>query len=157
MVSSVYCILAYLPFTFFSFVQAPPVWWLPWLARYQHWLFLPAILFLIWRGRTSGRGAKWFALAGTQLVLAAWVRYAPVLPTLEADVRSFGWALAFLAPVLIFLWPDPIPRVAPPPLGLALSAAGILAAISAFAAYVRLGWQMGLDVLTGSNLRLTLV
>ncbi|HEX7287014.1 MAG TPA: sulfatase-like hydrolase/transferase [Candidatus Angelobacter sp.] len=102
--SSMYCLLAYIPTTYYAFIQAPFQSWMPLFARLQPYLFTltfcGAAFALRGRfGNASTRGIVlefWFigALASAYLI---WER--PV-QHLRSDSLSFLWAVAFLFPVI---------------------------------------------------------
>ena len=102
--SSMYCLLAYIPSTYYAFIQAPFLAWMPLFARLQPYLF--AITFCgtaipLWPGFRSGtnRGLIiefWFIgiLTSTYLVWARPVQF------LGNNSLSFIWAIAFLLPLI---------------------------------------------------------
>lgn len=103
--TSLYCLLAFLPYTYCAFIKAPPYPWMPWFAHHQaalFWIAAAATAAASWSGddfdRTRGR---WF-LAGTGLLAAAgvYLTFRPFLPGLRDDRAAYWWALAALIPVI---------------------------------------------------------
>lgn len=99
---SIYCLLAYLPDTYYMLIRAPYLAWLPWLIRLQPWIFsglslaLCAVLFL--EGKQHVRRLLIeFAL----VLLAAAIFFFATEPLahLQNDSRSFLWSLVLLFPV----------------------------------------------------------
>ncbi len=102
--SSMYCLLAYIPTTYFAFIQAPFLAWMPIFARLQPYLF--TITFCgaaipLWERFRSGHDRRlilefWFiGILGSACLL--WMR--PV-QSLGNNSLSFVWAIAFLLPVI---------------------------------------------------------
>lgn len=145
LVSSAYSILAYIPFTYFSFIQSPPLWWMPVLAKYQHLAFAAVVLLLAWElGRRQP--ASWLDRGGAILLvgLAVWAFFTEPLQRNGQDVRSFGWALLFLVPIAISYWPrSGWPLIEPPSFRQTAGAAVTLAGVSALTTLARLTLQIG--------------
>ncbi len=99
--TSLYCILAFLPYTFCAFIKAPPYPWMPWFVRHQAGLFWAASAVAVasnWRVRESwSRRARGF-LAGLGLLAmaGAYLTFRPFLPGLESTPAAYGWSLASL-------------------------------------------------------------
>ena len=102
--SSAYCVLAYIPTTYFAFIQAPFQSWMPFFARVQPWLF--TFLFAGTLAEASKqvrvRRTRWlafeFLFAGT--LTAVYLLLCRPLLSLRNDSASFIWAVAFLLPVV---------------------------------------------------------
>ncbi|HEU4414016.1 MAG TPA: sulfatase-like hydrolase/transferase, partial [Candidatus Angelobacter sp.] len=102
--SSMYCLLAYIPTTYFSFIQAPFQAWMPIFARLQAYLFIisfcgvafPLRRFMHSRITRAFVVEFWVmgALASVYLIWAQPVRF------LRNNSLSFVWAIAFLLPLI---------------------------------------------------------
>ena len=107
-VTSLYCLLAFLPYTFCAFIRTPPYAWMPWLAQHQallYWLAIAAGLAANWP--MQRRGVSKPSLAGVGLLVAGgiYVSLRPFLPGLQDNRAAYGWSLVALLPVLGFaLW-----------------------------------------------------
>jgi hypothetical protein len=116
--TSLYCLLAFLPYTFCAFIKTPPYAWMPWLAHHQaglYWVAIVAALLAVW---PSGDGWKQQALkqdlwTRKQFLLAAGLLAAggvyltlhPFLPDLQSNRAAYGWSLIALLPLVgIALW-----------------------------------------------------
>ncbi len=106
-VTSLYCLLAFLPYTFAAFIKTPPYAWMPWLAHHQALLY--------WIAIASGLGARWpwkiqnsrrlFVGVGLLAVGGVYVTMRPFLPGLQSNNTTYFWSLIALLPVLGFsLW-----------------------------------------------------
>ena len=42
--TSIYCLLAFLPYTYFALIKAPAYSWMPWFAHHHTTLYWPALL-----------------------------------------------------------------------------------------------------------------
>ena len=47
--TSIYCLLAFLPYTFYFLIKAPPYAWMPWFVRHQAGLYWIASAAALWR------------------------------------------------------------------------------------------------------------
>ena len=102
--SSFYCVLAYIPDTYFAFIQAPFQVWMPLFARFHPLLCWGAVLILfvsLWleRGHRSSSGpeCRW-AISMVLGVIALTVTQP--LSHVASNSRSMLLAYAFLLPIL---------------------------------------------------------
>jgi arylsulfatase A-like enzyme len=99
-----YCLLAYIPTTYFAFIQAPFLAWMPAFARLQPYLFTVTFCgaaIPLWERYRAGHDRRlilefWLiGLLGSACLM--WMR--PV-QSLANNSLSFVWAIAFLLPVI---------------------------------------------------------
>lgn len=104
LITSLYCLLAYIPFTYHWVIKGELLAWLPVFVKY-HPCFYLAVLGLV--SPTIARDMH--RVATRRLVLGfyifhiaagAWLIFRPVLPALDNDAGSFKWALISLTPLL---------------------------------------------------------
>jgi len=98
--TSVYCLLAYLPYTFYFLIKAPPYAWMPWFVRHQaalYWIAAAAALLASGGIRQSPR---WKFLAGALALAGMYLSFRPFLQHLESAPSAFAWSLAALAPLV---------------------------------------------------------
>ena len=110
--TSLYCLLAFLPYTYCAFIKAPPYPWMPWLTHHQgslYWIaagagIAPAV-FRIWHEPVRTRKLG-FILPVVLLAFAgAYLTTHPFLPGLQNNRASYLWSLASLLPLLgLSLW-----------------------------------------------------
>lgn len=108
--TSLYCLLAFLPYTYTAFIKAPPYPWMPWLTHHQpglYWFASAAVVVANWPLRESWQKKNVFFVAGMGLLAAGGVYLStrPFLPELHDDLAAYCWALASLLPAFgIALW-----------------------------------------------------
>ena len=97
LLTALYCLLAFLPYTYSSLIKAPPYEWLPWFVRHDpalYWLALAAGVGAYWPVHQKKSKLLFFGLqAGVGVYLAVW----PVLPSLHSDGTAYLCGLAALA------------------------------------------------------------
>jgi arylsulfatase A-like enzyme len=108
--TSLYCLLAFLPYTFFFLIKAPAYAWMPWYVHHQaalYWVAAAASLLSGWRLSDSWRhrnphfliSLTWMALAGIYLT------FRPFLPSLQDTRAAYWWSIAALVPLVVTaLW-----------------------------------------------------
>jgi len=102
--TSIYCLLAYLPYTFFFLIKAPPYAWMPWFVRHQallYWIAMVAVFIAGWNLREAWRSwSRLFlgSLAAMTLV-GVYVSLRPFLIGLENNRAAYWWSLAALLPL----------------------------------------------------------
>lgn len=103
LLTSVYCLLAYLPFTYQQVIEFKVAGWTGSFAQFHPWLFWAAFACAGWtlvpdrRSRASGLLAGFFLGAGA--VAGAILAFSPLLAAIQNDFRSLVWALAWLLPL----------------------------------------------------------
>jgi arylsulfatase A-like enzyme len=107
-VTSLYCLLAFLPYTFVAFIRTPPYAWMPWLARHQaalYWLAIAAALLPGWPFQNFKKDKRSQALICLLAACGVYVTLRPFLPGLQNNNAAYYWSLtALLALVTISLW-----------------------------------------------------
>ena len=113
--TSLYCLLAYLPYTYTAFIKAPPYPWMPWFAHHQALLFwLAAIAGVVGaedaalRERARARDPRLLLPVGLLAAIGVYLGVRPFLPALQSDRTAYWWSIASLLPVIGFsLWRSP--------------------------------------------------
>ncbi len=111
--SSLFCLLAYVPFTYQQVIKGGLIPQLNAYARVEHWIYW-LILLLLYpvQGWKATRSLRWFWRYIGLIGLVQTVR--PVLPHLENNIVSLLWSLAHLLPVLWLAqlgWSRHYPRI----------------------------------------------
>jgi hypothetical protein len=107
--TSVYCLVAFLPYTYCGFVKAPPYAWMPLFVNHQalmSWTALAAVTFANWP-RESWASKDKRLLAGLMLGALAglYLTFRPFLPGLQDNQAAYWWSLAALLPLAsVALW-----------------------------------------------------
>lgn len=114
--TSLYCLLAFLPYTFYALIKAPAYAWMPWFVHHQaglYWAAITAAVVANWRLEDSGERRSKSFLAGIGLLAVAgvYVTSRPFLPGLENNSAAYGWSLIAMAPLAaISLWRPHVPN-----------------------------------------------
>lgn len=99
--TSLYCLLAFLPYTYFALIKAPPYEWMPWFAHHQGILYfavlLPVAALDFWTGRRWANSVLFGVLAIVGVYLCA----RPFLVNLQSDQAAYRWSLVALAPLAL--------------------------------------------------------
>jgi len=99
--TSIYCLLAFLPYTYFAFIKAPAYEWMPWFAHHHGLLYgfgLLASAIAVWPMKKS-RG--YFLLLATLALAGVYLAARPFMPTLQNTWTAYWWSLAALAPLVL--------------------------------------------------------
>jgi hypothetical protein len=108
--TSIYCLLAFLPYTFFFLIKAPPYSWMPWFVRHQATLYPVAATAAVatnWplRKAWAKREHRFLIGAGRLLAAGVYLSLHPFLRGLEDNRTAYGWSLASFLPLIAFtLW-----------------------------------------------------
>jgi len=107
--TALYCLLAYLPYTYFFLVKSPAYSWMPWFVRHQAALY--------WFAAAAATAANWpldewknirpRLLVGASLLGTAgiYLGFRPFLPTLEDNRPAYIWGLtALLFMIALQFW-----------------------------------------------------
>lgn len=108
--TSIYCLLAFLPYTFFFLIKAPPYAWMPWFVHHQAALYFLATgcaVFANWWTQKPETSHRRRFKIGVLLLLTAgiYLSFRPFLATLQDNDAAYGWSLvALLFLAAIVLW-----------------------------------------------------
>ena len=108
--TSLYCLLAYLPYTYFFLVKSPAYSWMPWFVQHQgalYWIAVTAAAVaagFTWAS-VKKKTARFLAGAGLLACVGIYLSVRPFLPTLEDNQAAYRWGLATLFFFLgLMLW-----------------------------------------------------
>lgn len=99
--SSVYGLLAFLPYTNAAFIKAPPYDWLPWFVHHYALLYWPALFAAAFVYRTELKRRDHVLLFVAQGALGVYLTVRPFMGTLESNWTTFTWALVGLVPLIV--------------------------------------------------------
>jgi len=108
--TSLYCLLAFLPYTFYFLIKAPAYAWMPWFVHHQavlYWLAAAAPVAANWRLVASWRSKDRRFLTGVGLLAATglYLTFRPFLRTVADNRSAYWWSLAALLPLIaLALW-----------------------------------------------------
>jgi hypothetical protein len=105
--TSLYCLLAYLPYTFYFLIKAPPYAWMPWFVHHQaglYWIAAVALVAANWPVLESWKKKDRLFLAGLGLLASAgvYLTLQPFLATLQDNRSAYAWSLVVLGPLVMF-------------------------------------------------------
>jgi len=101
--TSLYCLLAFLPYTFCAFIKTPPYAWMPWLAHHQaglYWAALAPALLSGWPVRDWRKDKRTQIVIGLLFACGVYVTLRPFLPGLQNNNAAYYWSLTALLPLL---------------------------------------------------------
>lgn len=99
MLTSLYCLLSYLPYTYYAVIKAPPDAWIPWFVTHHvqiYWLLLLCTAGAYWSEKRTRQFSIFygaFILGGILLALH------PFLFQLKSDFSAYAWCIASLIPL----------------------------------------------------------
>lgn len=101
MLTSVYCLLAFLPYTYIALIKAPAYEWTPWFVHHHsaiYWTLLLAVAASRWPDRKRP-AYPW--LFGGLVLAGAYLTVRAPLPDIQNDWTAYVWSLAALLPLLL--------------------------------------------------------
>jgi glucan phosphoethanolaminetransferase (alkaline phosphatase superfamily) len=132
--TSLYCLLAYMPYTYCALIKAPPYSWMVGFVHHHvalYWVALLAAGIAFWPGRKT----VWFcALFGAQTAFGAYLTLRPFMSTLQNDLSAYAWSLVALLLLILVTAIDQLragdePRTGPDPAFLLDYSSAVLAAV----------------------------
>jgi hypothetical protein len=118
LLTSIYCLVAFLPYTYFEIIKGPPYQWIPWFAHHQAVLYWFALLATALAAQlySSRKHRRTYILLFTIFVLAGiYLTARPFLPFIQNDWTAYRWSLIALLPLLLLAaldliqyWPAPL-------------------------------------------------
>jgi hypothetical protein len=101
LLTSFYCLLAFLPYTYYALIKAPAYAWMLWFVHYHvelYWVGLVGVVAACWPH--SKRPA--YATLFVGLFLGGiFLTFHPLLPDLHDNVRAYLWSVTALMPILL--------------------------------------------------------
>jgi glucan phosphoethanolaminetransferase (alkaline phosphatase superfamily) len=114
--TSLYCLLAVPPYTYYALIKAPPYDWMVWFTNHHallYWLALSCALVAYWP-RCKRR--IYFSSAAICVLLGLVISFRPFIQSVQSDKTTFFYALASLVPLLLWsivevisAWPERTP------------------------------------------------
>ncbi|HEY1263979.1 MAG TPA: hypothetical protein VGF06_10665, partial [Terriglobales bacterium] len=100
LLSALYCLLAYLPYTFAAVIKAPPYEWVPWFVHHQvllYWMGMGGVAFSCFPGM---RRKPMLLLFAVLAAIGVYMAIRPPLPALRDDSTAFAWSALFLVLII---------------------------------------------------------
>jgi len=99
LLTSLYCLLSYLPYTYYAVIKAPPDAWIPWFVTHHvqiYWLLLLGTAGAYW----PERGTRQFSIFyGASIIGGILLAFHPFLFQLKSDFSAYAWCIASLVPL----------------------------------------------------------
>jgi len=96
LLTSLYCLLAFLPYTYSAMIKAPPYRWVPWSANHYavlYWMALAVAACAFWPLRKSP--AK-LGLLAMHAALGVYITLRPFMPFVQPNWPTYFWAILSL-------------------------------------------------------------
>lgn len=104
LVTSAYCLLLYIPFTYFGFIQHPLLAWLPVFVQVHSYLFAALLAAVVATLRPAFAAAETRRAAIGFVVIhggvAVYLLFRPALANMERDLFAFVWSMLCLFPLM---------------------------------------------------------
>ena len=99
--TSIYCVLAFLPYTYFALIKAPAYSWMPWFAHNHRLLYWFALLAAAVASRAGKKTRPNAWLFGTLALAGVYLAARPFMPTLQNNWAAYWWSLIAVLPLVI--------------------------------------------------------
>ena len=103
LLTSMYCLLAFFPYTYYALIKSPAYAWMPWFAHqhaHLYWLALFGLAAAYYKNNK-----KWLLYAGLVFVpltvAGIFITARPFLPDLRSNASAYVWSVAALAAILL--------------------------------------------------------
>jgi Sulfatase len=101
LLSSLFCLLGFIPYTFMFLIKEPPYAWLIWFPHNHSILYCSAFLAFAVAYKQQWKKPLILLAASLQGILGLWLAVSKPLPNLRNDWTAYAWSIAFLAPVVL--------------------------------------------------------
>lgn len=100
--TSLYCLLAFLPYTYYSLIKSPAYAWMPWFAHHHDLLFWLAGLAAAVAFRTTKNRIAYFVCFGALACMGIYLALRPFLASVESNRTAYlGGVLALWIIVMV--------------------------------------------------------
>ena len=106
LLTSLYFLLAYIPYTNIFFIHAPPYPWLTWFARHHAWLYGAVCVLTLFAFRQH-RSSTWFRTGfWLQIAVGLWLASGSTILRIGNTWPAFVWSIVVLTPYTLMLIVD---------------------------------------------------
>jgi len=100
--TSLYCLLAFFPYTYYALIKSPAYAWMPWFAHQHAYLYWLALFSLAAAYYKTKKWTLYAVLVFAPLTIAGiFITAKPFLVNLQSDATAYGWSVAALAAILV--------------------------------------------------------
>ena len=104
--TSIYCLLAFLPYTYVALIKEPPYSWMPWFASHHAVLYLLALAGIAATQWPKGKRLGFLALFGALVAAGVGLLAQPFMPTLQDNQSAYWWSVIALLPLMLVAGAD---------------------------------------------------
>jgi len=104
--TSIYCLLAFLPYTYVALIKEPPYPWMPWFASHHAILYLLALAGIAVTPRSSEWKGSFPVLLGLLTLAGVGLLVRPFMPTLQDNQTAYWWSVIALVPLMLLAGAD---------------------------------------------------
>jgi Sulfatase len=101
LLTALYCLLCFLPYTYYALIKAPVYDWMPWFVHHHgaiFWVAFAAVAVALWPGRRE----RWYlGVLAAQAAVGVYIALFPFMPSLGNNLAAFVWGLIALTQVLL--------------------------------------------------------
>jgi hypothetical protein len=101
--TSLYCLLAFLPYTYYSLIKSPAYSWMPWFARHHDLLFWLAALAAAIAFRTGKRSSPYFVCLGVLACGGIFLAVRPFLASVESNSAAYFASVLALWTIIVIV------------------------------------------------------
>jgi glucan phosphoethanolaminetransferase (alkaline phosphatase superfamily) len=99
--TSIYCLLAFLPYTYFALIKAPAYAWMPWFAHHHSALYWLGLLAAAAASRAGKKQRNHGLLLGALGLGGIYLTARPFMPALQNNWAAYRWSLMVLLPLMV--------------------------------------------------------
>jgi hypothetical protein len=99
--TSIYCLLAFFPYTYVALIKEPPYAWLPWFVNHHAVLYLLALVGIGGTRWPKKQRVGFLALFGLLAAAGVVLLFRPFMPSLRDNQMAYWWSLIALSPILL--------------------------------------------------------
>jgi hypothetical protein len=101
LLTSLYCLLAFLPYTYFALIKAPAYEWMPWFSHHHAVLYWLAVLTAMGTISPAWKRPGALVLFGGLVLGGIYISVRPFMPALQNNWTAYQWSLLALLPLAL--------------------------------------------------------
>lgn len=142
LLTSLYCLLAFLPYTYYALIKAPAYEWIPWFVQHQALVYWMSLAGIAWAYAPQRNRLAYRVVFALLVLIGAGVTVRPFLSSLQNTSAAYAWSLVALIPLMLTASFDLRPDLAnnrelPSPLSYSTAALAAVFVALVYAAGVR--------------------
>lgn len=101
LLTSLYCLLAFLPYTYYALIKAPAYEWIPWFVHHQSLVYWVTLAGIAWAYAPERSRLAYRVVFAILVLMGAGVTVRPFLSSLQNTSAAYAWSLAVLIPLML--------------------------------------------------------